>query len=204
MKKVMFTIVIILFGSWIWAILRGNMPLIDQWLQPLWIAPDGSMVQSVFSQLTHLGSKVVLIPLTIFMMLVFVIIYRHWFQAFILGGGTLLSYGILSVLKFLFKRERPSIWPAVNAEGFSFPSGHALIATVFYGLLIYFITKKLKSIHFRNLTRIIGLTVIVIVGLSRVILNVHYVTDILAGFLFGYILYKIFIKAYEVVDRTQS
>ena len=86
------------------------------------------------------------------------------------------------LLKTLVQRPRPEGYRLVAESGFSFPSGHSMVAMAFYGLLIWMVWRYEKDAFVRRLG-IIGFgLVIVLVGLSRVYLGVHYASDVLAGF----------------------
>jgi undecaprenyl-diphosphatase len=98
-------------------------------------------------------------------------------------GGTLLN----PALKAVFHRDRPSGFAALgHAAGYSFPSGHAMAATLLYGSLAYVIYFSID--HSRRL-RILAVTLcalmILCIGASRVYLGVHYLSDVLAGFAAG-------------------
>lgn len=86
------------------------------------------------------------------------------------------------LLKTLVQRPRPEGYRLVAESGFSFPSGHSMVAMAFYGLLIWMVWRYEKDAFVRWLG-IIGFgLVIVLVGLSRIYLGVHYASDVLAGF----------------------
>lgn len=141
--------------------------------------------------ITKLGSSPFLIPLTIVIMIIFVILFKEIKQAFIISTMTLVSYLLNELIKTLVKRERPLLFEEAHALGYSYPSGHAMITLVFYGLLIYFINKKIKHKMIRIVLMIITISLIIMIGFSRVILNVHYISDVLSGFLFGFILLRL-------------
>ena len=86
------------------------------------------------------------------------------------------------LLKVLFARARPLNMLIIESN-FSFPSGHALISIVLFGILISFCTN-LKSKH-KNSLIVLYSFMILLVGLSRLYLNVHWFSDIMAGYCFG-------------------
>lgn len=111
---------------------------------------------------------------------------RYWQEAKVLA---IASLGILLIvdklLKPFFLRRRPPDRLDHSAAGFSFPSGHAT-----GNLVLYFYLSYILAAHYPKLTvYIYGLTTtfLIIMGLSSVYLRVHWPTDILAGYGFGYI-----------------
>jgi membrane-associated phospholipid phosphatase len=97
-----------------------------------------------------------------------------------LGGGL-----VDTVVKELVNRDRPSLVdPVATAHGKSFPSGHAMSSTFVYGaLLLVFlpvIARRLRPF-------VLGATVVLIaaIGFSRLALGVHYLTDVLGGYVLG-------------------
>lgn len=86
------------------------------------------------------------------------------------------------LLKTLIQRPRPEGYRLVAESGFSFPSGHSMVAMAFYGLLIWMVWSYEKDALVRRLGVIGFGLVIVLVGLSRIYLGVHYASDVLAGF----------------------
>jgi membrane-associated phospholipid phosphatase len=93
-------------------------------------------------------------------------------------GGNLLNYG----LKQLIHRSRPTFHdPLLTLSGYSFPSGHAMASTVFYGFVIGFVLS-MTGLR-RNAAIAAGIVMIGLVCLSRVYLGVHYASDVLAGIL---------------------
>lgn len=88
-----------------------------------------------------------------------------------------------SFLKMVIKRIRPIGIALVVENGYSFPSGHSMIAMLFYGMIFYLIAKhKLKG--YRIICTILGIYIFS-VGISRIYLGVHYASDVIGGWLFG-------------------
>lgn len=98
---------------------------------------------------------------------------------------------LLSVLKDLFERQRPS--SALYFEhGFSFPSGHAMLATSFFLSLSFIVVVLFPNLEKqKHLIKTCAIIMIFLISFSRVYLHVHYFTDILAGWLVGYAWYSI-------------
>lgn len=87
-------------------------------------------------------------------------------------------------LKLLFGRARPLLWERVVDVGqYSFPSGHAMISLVTFGMIGYLLSNQFP----RWRSGIIGLTIVLVagIGLSRMYLGVHWPTDIVAGYAAG-------------------
>lgn len=101
---------------------------------------------------------------------------------------------INQLLKFIFQRERPNGYRLIEMTGYSFPSGHAMISMAFYGLLIYIIQKKVKNKPLRLILIIINIAIIILVGISRIYLGVHYLSDVITGYLISLIYLVLFIK----------
>lgn len=99
-----------------------------------------------------------------------------------------LILGLIStkILKELIQRPRPDS-SLILKTGYSFPSGHAVLATIFFGMIIYLFYKEIKEIKLKITFISINIILILIISISRLYLNVHYFTDILAGILWGLI-----------------
>ena len=111
----------------------------------------------------------------------------------------LVNYG----LKLLFRRIRPdNINWLVNVVGYSFPSGHAEVSMAYYGFLIYLIYTKFKSKKYKYLLISLLTCIILFIGISRIYLGVHYLSDVLAGYLVSIIYLVIFVYFYEKIIRV--
>ena len=96
-----------------------------------------------------------------------------------LGISALLN----QILKHIIQRPRPTEFRIIDESGYSFPSGHSMVSTAFYGFLIYLIYKNVKNKYLKfGLITVLSLLIIMI-GISRIYLGVHYTSDVLAGFL---------------------
>lgn len=98
------------------------------------------------------------------------------------------------VLKFIVRRPRPDGFRLAEASGFSFPSGHSMVAMAFFGLLVWFVWRYEKDSVKRTLLTIALCAVIAMIGISRVYLGVHYASDVLGGFCLSVIWLVFFTK----------
>ncbi len=86
------------------------------------------------------------------------------------------------VLKQIVHRPRPEGFRLIAESGYSFPSGHSMVAMAFYGLLAWMVWHYEKDRVVRWVCCLGFSLVVVAIGLSRVYLGVHYATDVIAGF----------------------
>jgi len=103
-----------------------------------------------------------------------------WLLALVLvvPGGILLNV----LMKHAFGRARPMFAePMLTLTTYSFPSGHVAAATLFYGLLAAFMITRMEAWRWRLLVALVALLIVVLVGLSRIYLGVHYLSDVLAA-----------------------
>ncbi|QIL77380.1 MULTISPECIES: phosphatase PAP2 family protein [Hymenobacter] len=109
---------------------------------------------------------------------------RHRWYSLLVPVVALGSISLNLVLKSFYNRPRPLL-PLTSASGLSFPSGHAMISASFYGLLIYLVYTHVRRPIWRWLLITLLGSLILLIGLTRVYLRVHYATDVLAGFTAG-------------------
>lgn len=87
------------------------------------------------------------------------------------------------ILKGIVQRPRPTEFKMIDESGYSFPSGHSMISMAFYGFMIYLVYKYIKNKYLRwSLIVFLGI-LIILIGVSRIYLGVHYTSDVVAGFL---------------------
>lgn len=143
---------------------------------------------SFFIAITDIGSWTVMAPVW-FVLCALLLMFRKGGAALFL---TLVFWGSRTLnwlLKEMFGRARPDIDQLVHAAHFSFPSGHAMNSMAFYGALLLLI--RLYTTAKPALNRTIALfllLLILLIGISRIYLGVHYFTDILAGYSAGFAL----------------
>lgn len=139
---------------------------------------------------SFIGSAYFIIPLMA-IVLVYNYIRKKAFESKILLMSTAGSWILNFLLKQVFQRTRPLQYFLVEQGGYSYPSGHTMVATSFYFAIAYIITRNIKDRRIKAICFIIATVAILVMGSSRLYLGVHWPTDIIGGFLMGYILFQI-------------
>ena len=152
----------------------------------LWIGEHRPVaLEPVMLEITFLGTGSVVIMLVAISGL-FLWLSNHKYSAILLliatSGGILLN----NLLKAGFGRPRPQIFDwGTHAVTWSFPSGHAMSAAIVYGTVAYLAARLQKKRWHRAVTMLAALLIILLIGVSRLYLGVHYPSDVLAGILIG-------------------
>lgn len=147
-------------------------------------------VTGVMMFISHLGSAVTLITLSI----AFVFLIKNKKHSKLIILNLILVFILNRLLKVIIARPRPNILRIVQETGYSFPSGHSMISMGFYGLLIYLAYRNIKNKKRKYPLIIFLALLILLIGISRIYLGVHYATDVIGGFVIGFIYLVVFIK----------
>lgn len=109
---------------------------------------------------------------------------RRWWYAFGLVFASGIGGLVLAGLKLFFQRARP-VESVIAVGGYSFPSGHSFAAAVFFGFAAHLAWREIRISWLKWLLVIICFLMGMAIALSRVYLNVHYLTDVVAGVVAG-------------------
>lgn len=133
------------------------------------------ILTNIMKIITFLGSALSIILLTVLL----IIVVKGKRNKILILINVIVTTLLNQLLKNAFQRGRP-IDSIIEEFGYSFPSGHSMVSMAFYGFLIYLVYRS--NIKYKGL--IIGLlsVLIVLIGISRIYLGVHYPTDVIGGF----------------------
>lgn len=135
--------------------------------------------------ITFLGKHQFLIPANLVLIFYFLIVTRQtWFSIRVITIA-ISSLVLMLLLKQLFQRKRPLSPLLKAAKGLSFPSGHAIMAVTFYGLLVYILQHTIDINWLKSLATFLLIVLVLLIGFSRIYLRVHYASDVLGGFIIG-------------------
>lgn len=140
---------------------------------------------------TNISGAIVLISLTL--LLSFIISDRN--IRILIPCNVTFIFLLNYILKVIIRRPRPVVNQLISEIGFSYPSGHSMVGTAFYGLLLYLVYKYVNNKYLKYSLMVLLSIIIIFVPLSRVYLGVHYTSDVLVGFLIS-IVYLIFLIDY--------
>ena len=156
-------------------------------------------ITAFFNVVTSLASSEAIIIITL--ALIFLLNTNH--ERLFVIINTIISAGIIIVSKNIFLRERPLIGSELLSS-YSFPSGHSLIATTYYGFLIYLIKRSKCKEEYKVIGTTLLTTLIVLICLSRLVLNVHYVTDVVGGVILGLVILLVLIYFFEKTFKPKE
>lgn len=135
-----------------------------------------------FRTITHSSTLLVL-----FVVVAGFFIGRKWYiEAGLLAFMGVVDLVLVLTLKNIYQRPRPSIKHLVVETGYSFPSAHSLVLMLIVGSMIIIAHQRIKRKDARYLVEFLLGLAILLIGLSRIYLGVHYPTDVLASFVLGY------------------
>ncbi|MFC0188352.1 phosphatase PAP2 family protein [Fictibacillus aquaticus] len=162
-------------------------------------------LDDVFILISNSASR----PSEFFLLAVFslwcVIVKKRVAEPILLAASLIGVRYMNSWLKSVFERDRPAFQPVIEAPGFSFPSGHAMISLAFFFLLFIILSRVIGAS--RSKTKIILIVTgvfVFLVGFSRVYLGVHYPSDILAGFSAGLLWLMLSLALYKLIPHSKS
>ncbi|MEO6353435.1 MAG: phosphatase PAP2 family protein [Burkholderiaceae bacterium] len=133
--------------------------------------------------LTNLHGTLAIFSYSILMGL-FLIRKKEWYWLLTLLASVPCGMSLNVLMKHAFQRARPIFdHPLLTLSSYSFPSGHTAAATLFYGVLAAYLVCHLKPWRWRiaAFTVILAVMMVTLVGLSRMYLGVHYLSDVLAA-----------------------
>jgi len=152
--------------------------------EPVAAAIKGLPIPTGFWEACTFAGGVILVPIGIALVLTALLVRR--FRLAIILAAILIGAALFTeVVKEVVARPRPPGEALAPWLGYSFPSGHTLNSTVTYGLLAVVAWRSRLPLLARRGLVAVGVTLPLLVGLSRIALGVHYPSDVLAGWLGG-------------------
>ncbi len=180
-------------------VLSGVTEVIDYNIYNIFSTNEITFLTAFSNVVTAFASSEVIIIITL--LLIFLLNTNH--ERIFVIINTLISAGIIILSKNIFLRERPLIGSELLSS-YSFPSGHSLIATTYYGFLIYLLRRSKCKEEYKIIGTTLLSTLIVLICLSRIFLSVHYVTDVIGGVILGLIILLVLIYFFDVTFKPKE
>jgi undecaprenyl-diphosphatase len=133
---------------------------------------------------------------------ILLVVRGKWRDVLFMDGCVITAWWIMIRLKELLARPRPLGEHLTYATGFSFPSGHAMVSTALYGFLAYLALQYIPGRSGKIIAYIL-IILVFLIGISRVYLNVHYFSDVVAGFLLGAIILLVFVRLLKAYNKSR-
>lgn len=140
---------------------------------------------SIFKAITVIGN--VLTQFILVFLFAAIFYFKKWkIEALLVLINGAVAGILIVAFKHVYQRLRPDLEHLVHAGGFSFPSGHSLGSFLIFGTLIIIIHDRVKHRLLKYFLQVILGLLILLIGLSRIYLGVHYPSDVFGGFVLGY------------------
>ncbi|MGB3403245.1 MAG: phosphatase PAP2 family protein [Microcoleaceae cyanobacterium] len=172
----------------------------DTTILQYFLSIQNQILTQFFIVISFLGKPSLLLLINL-MFSIFIWLKKQKFIAIIfliIGNG---AAGFNLFLKSSLARDRPELWDRIiEVKYLSFPSGHAMGSIVIYGLIGYYLMNQFKPWRWLILT--LTSILILLIGLSRLYLGVHWPTDVIAGYIMGSIWLTIAILIIEIIKYS--
>lgn len=149
-----------------------------------------------FKVFTNMGGMIVFVVIILLSFLIF----KNKKYASYMTFNLLITFMFSVIFKNVFMRERPLYSLIEKPADYSFPSGHTMCSMAFYGFIIYLISKYVKNRFLKWFLIVICVITIVLVGFSRIYLNVHFCTDVICGAVLGLVCLLMFVNYVKIKD----
>lgn len=159
-------------------LLKDELKGFDTVIYNLIISIKSPFFTEIFKLITFFASPIFLITLSILLFLVF----KNKKYGLLSMINLIIVVAVNQILKLIFSRPRPFEWMLIEESGYSFPSGHAMVSMGFYGMLIFLIWQTNIQKTKKKIWTTILTILIILIGISRIYLGVHYASDIIGGF----------------------
>lgn len=195
-KKIILITSAILFTIITYFIFSDKINNLDTLVHSYILGIRNKNLTSILLTITNISSAYALIVLSILLL----IIIKEKKIPLLITLNLICSYALNAFAKVIFTRPRPTGINLIEESGFSYPSGHSMVSMAYYGFIAYLIYKRQKNKLIKTIIIVSLLLTILLVGFSRIYLGVHYLSDVIGGFLLSIVYLMIFIK-YSKIEK---
>ncbi len=178
-KWVIFVIAILIFSFLAYFVLEGKTGEFDSFIYKIVTFNKTDFISGFYKFITNFASGIMVGIIS----LVFLIIFKNKRYGGFIFLNVFNIFVLNFLLKLLFMRDRPYELMIIDEVGYSFPSGHAMAAFGFYGFIIYLLWHFNLAKSAKIIFSVLLGALIILIGVSRIYLGVHYASDVLAGYM---------------------
>lgn len=161
-------------------VLTNNITSFDNTIYQSIYGHHNQYLDFFFTNCTHIGDTIPVIIIAVILLLIF----RKWEDRMKIGFSLALTVAINQLLKIIIARPRPPLERRlITQSGYSYPSGHSMVSLCIYGVLIYFAITKIQNKVLKIIAVSLLTLMILLIGISRIYVGVHYPSDVLGGYL---------------------
>ena len=142
---------------------------------------ETSWLTTIMKFFTWIGSGLVVGAITIIVFVLLYFVFKYRYQGFLLLVVIVGTVSFNHLLKMYFKRERPVIHRILEANGYSFPSGHTMMAFSLYVIIAYIAWRNVETRFGKLLLILFATFMTIMIGTSRIYLGVHFPSDVVGG-----------------------
>ncbi|WP_462408918.1 phosphatase PAP2 family protein [Neobacillus sp. Marseille-QA0830] len=162
-----------------------------------WFSGVPDSVNPFFIQVTEMGDKKGIGAVCLLALLWLLFKKKNYLGSAVLALAVALGNEVSNLIKDAVARPRPELEHLVHVSSYSFPSGHAMVGIVMYFFIAYLVLESIQSRVGKWVTIGITACLLLLIGASRLILQVHYFTDVIGGYALGFLWVSIWIGLYK-------
>lgn len=135
----------------------------------------------MFRGFSHIGSGYSVTLITLTLCLIFYFFFHEKRKSILFALTMIITILLNEFIKSIYERPRPTIHRLMDISGYSFPSGHTMMAVSLYAMIVYILWPNLRKHTHRVILISMSFIIACMIALSRIYVGVHYPTDILGG-----------------------
>lgn len=189
-RIVIFLLSIVIFGCLVYFLLRNELSTFDSMIYCIISKNQNPFLTYFFRFISFLCSTYFVVFLTV----IYMLFTKDKKKGFYVGLNVILCVLLNQIAKQIFRRDRPILINLINETGYSFPSGHSMVSLAFYGFFIYLLYQRNMDRKLKYGEIICLACLVLLVGISRIYLGVHYASDVLGGYSLAVIYLNLYIQ----------